>query len=60
MTDKEFDRYLVDLTDAPPSAELTDDFTPWRAAMNRILWGTVWTTLTLQFWYLDVILPAVG
>ena len=60
MTDKEFDRYLAELTDAPPAAELTEEFTPWRAAMNRILWGTVWTTLTLQFWYLDVLLPAVG
>ena len=60
MTDKEFDRYLEDTMDCPPPAELSDDFTPWRSAMNRILWGTVWTTITLHFWYLDVILTAVG
>ena len=60
MTDKEFDRFLEDAIDAPPPADLADDFTPWRGAMNRILWGTVWTTITLNFLYLDVILPAVG
>ena len=60
MTDKEFDLYLEELADSPPTADLAEEFTPWRAAMNRILWGTVWTTLTFQFWYLDVILPSVG
>ena len=60
MTDKEFDLFLVETIDTPPPAELTDEFTPWRSAMNRILWGTVWTTITLNFWYLDVILTATG
>ena len=60
MTDKEFDLFLEDTIDAPPPAELADEFTPWRRAMNRILWGTVWTTITLNFWYLDVILTAAG
>ena len=60
MTDKEFDLFLEDAMDAPPPAELSDEFTPWRGAMNRILWGTVWTTITLNFLYLDVILTAVG
>ena len=60
MTDKEFDLFLEDAIDIPPPAELSDDFTPWRGAMNRILWGTVWTTITLNFLYLDVILTAVG
>ena len=60
MTDKEFDRFLEDTIEAPPPAELSDEFTPWRSAMNRILWGTVWTTITLNFWYLDVILTATG
>ena len=60
MTDKEFDRFLEDTIEAPPPAELSDEFTPWRSAMNRILWGTVWTTITLNSWYLDVILTATG
>ena len=60
MTDKEFDRFLEDTIDAPPPVDLADEFTPWRSSMNRILWGTVWTTITLNFWYLDVILTATG
>ena len=60
MTDKEFDLFLEETIDTPPPSELTDEFTPWRSAMNRILWGTVWTTITLNFWYLDVILTATG
>ena len=60
MTDKEFDLFLEETIDTPPPTELTDEFTPWRSAMNRILWGTVWTTITLNFWYLDVILTATG
>ena len=60
MTDKEFDRFLEDTIDVPPPVDLADEFTPWRSAMNRILWGMVWTTITLNFWYLDVILTATG
>ena len=60
MTDKEFDLYLEETMDCPPPAELSGEFTPWRSAMNRILWGTVWTTITLNFLCLDVILTAVG
>ena len=60
LSDQEFDLYLEDMMDAPPPAELSDEITPWRSAMNRILWGTVWTTITLNFLYLDVILTAVG
>lgn len=60
MTDKEFDLYLQDLADAPPPGELGSEFTPWRSAMNRILWGTVWITLVFRLLYLDTILPSIG
>lgn len=60
MTDKEFDLFLEETIDCPPPADLSGEFTPWRSAMNRIIWGTGWTTLSLNFLYLDVILPAVG
>lgn len=60
MTDKEFDLYLEETIDAPPPIDLSGAFTPWRSAMSRILWGTGLTTLTLNFWNLDVILPAIG
>ena len=60
LSEREFDLYLEDMMDNPPPADLSDEFKPWRSAMNRILWGTVWTTITLNFWYMDVILTAVG
>ena len=60
MTDQEFDVYLEEIMDTPPPEDLSGDFTPWRGAMNRILWGTGLTTLTFNFWNLDVILPAIG
>lgn len=60
LSEQEFDLYLEEIIDNPPPADLTDEFKPWRKAMNRILWGTALTTLTLNFWNLDVIMPAIG
>lgn len=60
LSEQEFDLYLEEIIDSPPPADLSDDFKPWRKAMNRILWGTALTTLTLNFWNLDVIMPAIG
>lgn len=60
LDEQEFDLLLEDIIDRPPPADLTDDFKPWRKAMNRVLWGTGLTTLTLNFWNLDVIMPAIG
>ena len=60
LSEQEFDLYLEEIIDNPPPADLVDDFKPWRKAMNRILWGTALTTLTLNFWNLDVIMPAIG
>ena len=60
LSEHEFDLYLEEIMDNPPPADLTDEFKPWRKAMNRILWGTALTTLTLNFWNLDVIMPAIG
>ena len=60
LNEQEFDLYLEDIIDNPPSADLTNDFKPWRKAMNRILWGTGLTTLTLNFWNLNIIMPAIG
>ena len=60
MTDKEFDLFLEEAIDAPPPADLSGEFTPWSRAMGRIIWGTGLTTLTLNFWNLDVILCAIG
>lgn len=60
LGEQEFDLYLEDIIDRPPPADIANDFKPWRKAMNRVLWGVGLTTLTLNFWNLDVILPAIG
>lgn len=60
LSEQEFDLYLEEIMDSPPPEELSDEFTPWRRAMYRILWGTGMTTLTLNFLNLDTILPAIG
>lgn len=60
LGEQDFDRYLEEAVDQAPPEELTNDFKPWRKAMNRILWGTGLTTLTLNFWELDLILPMIG
>ena len=60
LSEQQFDLYLEDMMDNPPPADLSNEFTPWRSAMNRVLWGTSLTTLTLNFLNLDTILPAIG
>ena len=60
LNEQEFDLLLEDIIDRPPPADLADAFKPWRKAMNRVLWGTGLTTLTLNFWNLNIILPAIG
>jgi hypothetical protein len=60
LSEQEFDVYLEEIIEVPPPANLSNEFKPWRKAMNRILWGTGLTTLTLNFWNLDVIMPAIG
>ena len=36
------------------------EVTPWRRAMNRILFGMALCAVTLNFWCLNYILPAIG
>ena len=59
LNDAEFDDLLMDLAQTPP-APVTDELSPWRNAMSRIIWGIGWTTVTLNFLYLDYLLPCIG
>ena len=43
-----------------PPAEIAQGVTPWRRAMGRILWGLALTSITLQFWNLQYLLPTIG
>lgn len=61
MTERDFELLLQeDISALPPTDELTHAVNPWRKAMNRILWGLALVMVTLKFWNLDVILPAIG
>lgn len=53
-----FDHYLESLLTEPDS--VAADITPWKKAMDRVLWGVGLTTVTLNFWNIDTILPAFG
>ena len=48
------------LSELPPSEETVRDVTPWRTAMDRIILGLCLTCFTLNVWYLQCLLPAVG
>ncbi len=60
MTEREFDLLLeTSLPEAPPS-DVTKWVNPWRTAMDRILLGFALKGITLHFFLLQYILPAIG
>ena len=36
LSEQEFDLYLEEIIETPPPADLSNEFKPWRKAMNRI------------------------
>ena len=68
MDDRRFDQtpepdlddLLSEGLSAPPPEHILREITPWRRAMNRILWGLVLGNITLNFWGLNYLLPAIG
>ncbi|MEA4933818.1 MAG: hypothetical protein VB071_09650 [Lawsonibacter sp.] len=59
--DREFDRIIEeDLTALPLPDHETEEITPWRRSMERIVWGLGLTTCTLNVLYLNYLLPALG
>ncbi len=60
--EEQFERMLeksASHMDQPP-AEVVENVTPWRRAMERIITGTALNMLTLNFLYLQYILPTIG
>ena len=55
-----FETMLEECVSELPPEEIVDAVNPWKQAMNRILWGMAFTTITFQFWNLDYILPMIG
>ena len=56
--DLRFDQLLREDASALPPAMA--EVNPWREAMALVLWGMGLTTITFNFLYLDMILPALG
>lgn len=60
MTDADFEAILArSVPDVPPE-EIVAEVTPWRRAMNRVLFGMALCAVTLNFLCLNYILPAIG
>ncbi len=60
MDDQEFETMLEsNLSELPPN-DIVRNVTPWKKSMNRVLIGMVFTTFTLEFWYLNYIFPTIG
>ena len=57
----EFDRLLYQGTaNIPPELTGSEPPKPWKKPLSRICWGLALITITLNFLYLDNILPAIG
>lgn len=60
MTDADFEAMLARSAPDVPPEEIVAEVTPWRRAMNRILFGMALCAVTLNFLCLNYILPAIG
>ena len=61
MTDREFDRMLAgQLEDLPVEEHAIQSVTPWSTAIGYLTWGLIFTTLHLEFLYLQYLLPTIG
>lgn len=60
MSDAEFETLLEDHVSELPPEDVVAEVTPWKESINRVLVGLALTVITLNFWCLDYILPAVG
>lgn len=58
--DTDFDALLEDTVPDLPPENIVASVTPWKKSSNRVLAGMTLTTVTLNFWGLNYILPAVG
>ena len=58
--DDAFEALLAQSVAELPPEEIVAEVTPWRRAMNRILFGMALCAITLNFWCLNYILPAIG
>ena len=61
LSEQEFEALVrAGASGLPPNDGLVEDVTPWRRAMNRALLGIALNLVTLNFWGLNYVLPAIG
>lgn len=61
LSDKELESLMqAGASSLPPDDGLVVEITPWRRAMRRALLGIALNLVTLNFWGLNYLLPAVG
>lgn len=60
MDEMEFDAMMTDSVTGLPPSDIVEDVTPWRKAIKRVLAGIALSAITLNFWALDYIMPAIG
>lgn len=58
--DREFDTMLQSAVFDLPPDDVVSEVNPWRKAIKRIVFGLALTSVMLNFWHLDTILPSVG
>lgn len=59
-SEAEFDAFLEDAVPELPPENVVAEVTPWKRSTDRVLTGMAFTTITLNFWCLNYILPAIG
>ena len=60
MNEKDFDSMLESTMSELPPEDIVSEVTPWKKSMHRVLIGLAMSSLTLNFWCLNYILPAIG
>lgn len=60
MEELEFESMLESSVPQLPPDEIVAQVTPWKRAVKRVLIGIALGTVTLNFWWLNYLLPAIG
>jgi len=60
FNERDFDTILESAVADLPPEDIVSEVTPWKKSMQRVLIGLALSSLTLNFWCLNYILPAIG
>ena len=61
LSDQELESLMqAGASSLPPDDNLVEEITPWRRAMKRALLGIALNLVTLNFWGLNYLFPAIG